>query len=104
KKALIEALDRLGKPVLAVDVPSGLSADSGAAGGAVLHAICTLTFIGVNRGLLTGDGPACCGELLFDDLGVPARLHDRIERPLWRPVAADGRRWLPARRRDAHKG
>ena len=103
KKALIEALDRLGKPVLAVDVPSGLNADSGT-GGAVLHAVCTLTFIGVNRGLLTGDGPLCSGELLFDDLGVPARLHEQIERPLWRPTAADSRRWLPARRRDAHKG
>ena len=104
KKALIQALERLGKPVLAVDVPSGLSADSGAAGGAVLRAVCTLTFIGVNRGLLTGDGPGCTGQLLFDDLGVPARIYHHIERPLWRPTVADGRRWLPLRRRDAHKG
>ncbi|MEP5050305.1 MAG: NAD(P)H-hydrate epimerase, partial [Alloalcanivorax venustensis] len=53
-RAVIEALDRLGKPVLALDVPSGLNADTGAPAGAVLSADCTITFIGVNRGLLTG--------------------------------------------------
>lgn len=104
KKALIEALDGLGKPVLAVDIPSGLSADSGVCTGAVLHAACTLTFIGVNRGLLTGEGPACTGELLFDDLGVDRRVHRAITDPLWRPTPGDRARWLPPRRRDAHKG
>ncbi|ASK35432.1 NAD(P)H-hydrate dehydratase [Alloalcanivorax mobilis] len=104
ERALIEALNGLGKPVLAVDVPSGLCADSGASSGALLRADCTLTFIGVNRGLLTGDGPACTGELWFDDLGVPARLHRHIDAPVWRPTPADRRHWLPARRRDAHKG
>ncbi|HCQ34334.1 MAG TPA: NAD(P)H-hydrate epimerase, partial [Alcanivorax sp.] len=68
-RAVIEALDRLGKPVLALDVPSGLNADTGAPAGAVLSADCTITFIGVNRGLLTGAGPVHSGELLFDDLG-----------------------------------
>lgn len=103
KKALIEALDRLGKPVLAVDVPSGLAADSGASTGAVLHATCTLTFIGVNRGLLTGIGPVCTGELLFDGLGVERRVHQRIDDPVWRPTPADRAHWLPPRRRDGYK-
>lgn len=104
KKALIEALDALGKPVLAVDVPSGLSADSGASTGAVLHAVCTITFIGVNRGLLTGAGPVCTGELYFHDLGVDGRIQRRIDDPVWRPTSADRARWLPPRARDAHKG
>lgn len=104
QKTLIQALDALGKPVLAADVPSGLDADSGASAGAVLQATCTLTFIGVNRGLLSGIGPACTGELRFDGLGVGKRIHDAVGPALWRPTPADCRRWLPPRRRDAHKG
>ena len=103
-RAVIEALDRLGKPVLALDVPSGLNADTGAPAGAVLSADCTITFIGVNRGLLTGAGPVHSGELLFDDLGVDRPVYQHIDRPVWRPTPARLRHWLPPRRRDAHKG
>ncbi len=100
---MIQALDDLRKPVLAVDVPSGLAADSGASTGAVLRARCTITYIGVNRGLLTGIGPVCTGELLFDDLGVEARVHDAIAAPVWRPAPADLARWLPRRAPDGYK-
>ncbi len=103
KRALIQALDDLRKPVLAVDVPSGLAADSGASTGAVLRAGCTITYIGVNRGLLTGIGPVCTGELLFDDLGVEARVHEAIAAPVWRPAPADLARWLPRRAPDGYK-
>lgn len=103
-RALIEALDGLGKPVLALDVPSGLNADTGAPAGAVLSADCTITFIGVNRGLLTGTGPVHSGELLFDDLGVDRPVYQQVDAPVWRPTPARLRQWLPPRRRDAHKG
>jgi len=102
--ALIQALDDLNKPVLALDLPSGLNADSGAPAGAVLGAQCTITFIGVNRGLLTGGGPVYCGELVFDDLGVDRPVYAQIDRPIWRPTPARLRQWLPRRHRDAHKG
>ena len=103
-RVLIEALEGLCKPVLALDVPSGLNADTGAQAGAVLSAHCTITFIGVNRGLLTGAGPVHSGELLFDDLGVDRPVYQHIDRPVWRPTPARLRQWLPPRRRDAHKG
>ncbi|QVL43402.1 MAG: NAD(P)H-hydrate dehydratase [Alcanivorax sp.] len=103
-RALIEALDRLGKPVLALDVPSGLNADTGAPAGAVLSAACTITFIGVNRGLLTGAGPVHSGDLVFDDLGVDRPVYQQVEGPVWRPTPDRLRQWLPPRRRDAHKG
>lgn len=103
-RALIEALERLGKPVLGLDVPSGLNADTGAPAGAVLSADCTITFIGVNRGLLTGAGPVHSGELVFDDLGVDRPVYQRIDHPIWRPTPGRLRQWLPPRRRDAHKG
>jgi hypothetical protein len=47
---------------LALDIPSGLHADTGAILGAATHAAATMTFIGLKQGLFTGQGPACCGD------------------------------------------
>ena len=55
-------------PVLAIDVPSGLNADSGKIHGACVRATHTITFIGAKPGLLTLDGPDHCGEIVVDDL------------------------------------
>lgn len=86
-------------PVLAIDVPSGLNADTGMADLAV-EASATMTFIGVKQGLLTGRGPAHCGELYFDDLGVPADVYKPISSTTHRIQYAP----LPPRPVDAHKG
>ncbi|WP_039912674.1 bifunctional ADP-dependent NAD(P)H-hydrate dehydratase/NAD(P)H-hydrate epimerase [Cellvibrio mixtus] len=102
--AAIEQINASGVPVLALDIPSGLQADTGAVAGAVVQAQLTLTYIGVKRGLLTGRGPAVCGELVLANLNVPAasytavspsteRLHLNALLPLLAPRAAD-----------AHKG
>jgi ADP-dependent NAD(P)H-hydrate dehydratase / NAD(P)H-hydrate epimerase len=73
--ALIEKLNALGTPVLALDVPSGIDADTGAIMGCAVRASHTLTFIAHKPGLLTLDGPDHCGELKLDTLGLdPARL------------------------------
>ncbi len=71
----VEALNARSAPVLAVDIPSGLSADSGAVLGAAVRATRTLTFIGRKRGLYTGQGVDCAGDIEFDDLAVPASLY-----------------------------
>ena len=55
---------------LALDVPSGLCADSGWAGEGTPRARATLCFVGLKLGLLTGAGPGLVGELLVDDLGL----------------------------------
>jgi len=55
---------------VALDAPSGLDCDSGAAAGAVIQADLTVTFIATKLGLLTGQGPRCCGELVLEALGV----------------------------------
>ncbi|MGH7186333.1 MAG: NAD(P)H-hydrate epimerase, partial [Pseudomonadota bacterium] len=65
----IEAINGSGVPVLAIDVPSGLDADTGCALGRAVIAEATITFIGVKQGLLTGAGPDHCGRLYHDDLG-----------------------------------
>ncbi len=57
-------------PVLAVDIPSGLSADTGCVQGAAVCADITLSFIVLKKGLYTGDGPHYCGEVRLDDLLV----------------------------------
>lgn len=59
----IFALNNSGRPVLALDIPSGLAADSGAELGQAVLATVTITFIGLKLGLLTGRGPVCCGLL-----------------------------------------
>jgi hydroxyethylthiazole kinase-like uncharacterized protein yjeF len=72
---LVEKLNALGVPILALDVPSGIDADTGAIMGCAVRASHTLTFIAYKPGLLTLEGPDHCGELKLDTLGLdPARL------------------------------
>lgn len=67
----IEAVNECDVPVVAVDIPSGLSADSGCALECAVRADLTVSFIGLKRGLFTADGPDHCGEVLFGDLNLP---------------------------------
>lgn len=97
-----QAIDALaGRAVLALDVPSGLDADTGAAPGAVVNAGLTVSFILRKRGLYTGAGPDCAGERLFADLGVPDSARADCAAGAFLRQAP---RALPARRRAAHKG
>ena len=74
----IAAINAAARPVLAVDVPSGLDADTGALLTAEpVHADLTVTFVAAKLGLVTGDAVDFVGELIFDDLGVPAAVYDR---------------------------
>jgi NAD(P)H-hydrate epimerase len=97
----IEAINAAGRAVLALDLPSGLHADTGRALGAAVRADRTITFVGLKTGLFLGEGPVHAGELAFAGLGVAApappprlvRLEPDLLATLLRP-----------RRRDAHKG
>ncbi|HYF17305.1 MAG TPA: NAD(P)H-hydrate dehydratase [Ramlibacter sp.] len=69
--AIAAAADRInagGSPVLSVDIPSGLAADTGA--GASVRATATLSLLTLKPGLFTAGGRDACGDLWFDDLGV----------------------------------
>lgn len=67
----IERLDSLALPILALDVPSGIDADTGRVQGAAVRASWTISFITAKRGLFTAAGPDHTGELSLDDLEVP---------------------------------
>ena len=58
--------------ILAIDAPSGLNADTGAAGEVAIRADATVTFLARKPGLYTGDGPDCCGEVYFASLLSPS--------------------------------
>jgi len=86
--ALIEAINASGRPVVALDVPSGLPADGGRAEGPVVRAWLTPTFAAPKLGLVVGDGAELAGR--------DARTFV-LE-------AADVAPLFPRRRRDVHKG
>lgn len=70
--ALVARINALGCPVLALDIPSGLCADSGRVLGCAVRADSTLAFIALKPGLLTLDGPEHCGAVSVCDLGLAA--------------------------------
>lgn len=73
--AMIGMMNRAQVPVLSLDVPSGLNADTGQAVGAAVVATVTLTFIAFKGGLLTGQARAYCGDIQCATLGLPATLY-----------------------------
>jgi NAD(P)H-hydrate epimerase len=104
QRLAIEAINAAGAPVFAIDIPSGLSADTGAVLGAAVRAAATVTFIGLKPGLFTGAGPECAGRIEFRDLGAPASAYAAI-RAAARRVDLDAlEALLPRRPRNAHKG
>lgn len=69
---LVTFINELGTPVLAIDVPSGLDADTGRIMGRAVRADHTVTFIGLKAGMFTLDGPDHCGRIHLRDLGLDA--------------------------------
>lgn len=104
--AAIADINASGLPVLAVDIPSGLCADSGRRLGAAVVADVTVSFVGRKRGLYTLDGPDCGGERLFDDLGVPASVLRCVpSADGWQHLALNEElESLTPRAADSHKG
>ncbi|KHA74033.1 carbohydrate kinase [Pseudomonas chlororaphis] len=74
----INAINASGLPVTAVDIPSGLCADSGHVLGVAVQADLTVTFIGLKLGLFTGGAADHIGALLFNDLQASADIYRDI--------------------------
>lgn len=100
----IASINQSNVPVLALDVPSGLNASSGKVMGCAVQASSTISFIGLNRGLLTGEGPGYCGEVCFSDLALPVQLFERVESDVNRVDFATLQHHFKPRPQHAHKG
>lgn len=100
----IDAINACGLPVLALDLPSGLDADSGLAHGVAIRATCTITFVALKTGLYLGEALDHVGLLEFAGLGVPESAHAAHAPVLVRMDKSLLAAALPRRRRLAHKG
>ncbi len=100
----ITFINQNGRPVLAVDIPSGLCADRGVILGQAVKADVTVTFIGKKVGLLTGQGPELCGERRFEPLSVPEVVRRQVAPAASMINSEVINRYLVPRSRTAHKG
>ena len=113
--SVVAAINRIDALVLALDVPSGLDADTGAvafvstaagtptaASGSCVAATHTLTFIADKPGLHTGHGRDFAGSITIAALEIPAALLPAPHAWLSRPAAFDAPRHR--RRQNSHKG
>jgi len=100
----IEWMNQSNLPIIALDLPSGLDADTGHVLGAVVCASRTITFIALKAGLLTGKGPAVCGELILADLQIPDELLNQQNAETEIIQLKKAFECLKPRKADAHKG
>lgn len=99
----IDCINVSSRPVVSVDVPSGIHADTGRVMGAAVHACMTVSFIGMKKGLVTADAPDYCGDLVFDDLSVPDNVYRQVT-GAGRLLCDTVRYTLGPRSKTAHKG
>lgn len=103
---LAEAVSRIncsGKPVVSVDLPSGLNADTSEVSGEVVQADLTVTFGLTKIALAQHPSLALAGKVIVADISLPADLVSRAEIPVeW--IGKEILRDLPKKRADAHKG
>ncbi len=101
-KEHINGLNRLQKKIYAIDIPSGISTDSGQVMGCAIQATCTITFGYAKNGVLLYPGAEYAGELVIADIGFSRDLEKEWNTTYFEEE--DVRKLLPARRVDANKG
>jgi hydroxyethylthiazole kinase-like uncharacterized protein yjeF len=101
---IIEFVNSLGRPVVSLDIPSGLDADNGQVLGTCIRARLTVTFGLAKRGLLVQPGGQYCGKLVIVDISLP---QSAVEAEAIRDFLIEGVEFSPfllRRKADAHKG
>lgn len=99
---IIEAMNGSGRPIVALDLPSGVAADTGAVPGAAIQADLTICFGAPKIGLLFQPGRSRCGRLVAVEIGFPPVRNDEYGARLITPDWASAT--LPTRPPNAHKG
>ncbi len=103
-KKIIEFINDSGKPVFAVDIPSGLDSDSGRPHGVCVRADATATFALAKTGHVVYPGVRYTGRLHVVDIGIPDHIVAQVGPRrffLTREMIQEG---LPSRKPEAHKG
>lgn len=75
---IVEAIERASRPVLSLDLPTGVDADTGRASGAAIRATATMTLALPKTGLLSKAGGERAGDLYLADIGLPSALFGRL--------------------------
>lgn len=99
---LIARINQADAVRIAIDIPSGLNANTGIAQPCAVQADLTVTFIGVKMGLYLADGPDYFGELIFDDLGISSTTR-RSQVPAFIVIDRDNLVLPAKRKRNCHK-
>ncbi|WP_019895815.1 bifunctional ADP-dependent NAD(P)H-hydrate dehydratase/NAD(P)H-hydrate epimerase [Hydrogenovibrio halophilus] len=105
--SLFDPINQSGKPVLALDLPSGLNADTGAIMGHAIRADATVTFITRKLGLTQHQGPDTAGRVHYADLNLPETAWPNVGEAPPLAQAHDGHYWWqqrPPRPLASHKG
>jgi len=101
---LIHKINQTGKPVLSVDIPSGLNADSGYISGVAVNADVTVCLVGLKQGLFTASSAQYCGEIYFSGLGIEKQFQSLCCSTVSRIGYDDISHHLTPRSRTSHKG
>ena len=101
---VIECINEAGRPVVAIDLPSGLAADTGIAEGACIQATYTITMGLPKRGNLIHPGASLTGRLEVADIGFPPSVIDAQNIQINWTQPSDAARLLPSRPTHSHKG
>ena len=75
----IELINNSNLEVIAVDLPSGLNANTGDVENVCVKAKTTISFVGLKQGLFTNHGPDYCGKIVYQDLAVKPTIFDEIQ-------------------------
>ena len=103
-QAAVEMINASGIPVLALDIPTGLDANTGMVHGSSVTADMTVAFVGLSQGLFLGVGPDYVGKLEFSCLSIPSSLYDQVTARVQRITTSILEKTLRPRSQLAHKG
>jgi hydroxyethylthiazole kinase-like uncharacterized protein yjeF len=103
-RAAIELMNRAAAPKVALDLPSGIDADTGAPHGVAVRAVLTATFAAKKRGLVTPLGALHAGAVHVVSLGIPDELVRRLGYGVTELEAKDVAEAIPKRGPTSHKG
>ncbi len=104
-REVIDHLNTLQKPIVAIDIPSGLDANTGKPLGTAIKATLTITFGLPKIGLLISPGLDYAGEVKVIDIGIPKKLVDEEKIQTFLLEGNEIRKWVSTRRRpESHKG